>query len=220
MRIMIFITLLCSFCSAQNNIEAVKERIANEARRQFSNAGIDSLVIEFRGVFPQKEIPPEAIFSHQFTKGNNSVAVEYADERGSAHRSVISLRLRTFQNVLLASERIAKHQTLSETKFRREMVETTLLNNPLVFGCTMENFRSTRMITEGAMITQTHIQKIPPVLQNEKIKIMSRVANIQVSTFGRAISDGNFGEKIIVQPEGTHERILATVIAKGLAEVE
>jgi flagella basal body P-ring formation protein FlgA len=76
------------------------------------------------------------------------------------------------------------------------------------------------MIKEGTVLTQSYIQKIPPVLQNQKIKVLTHVANIEISTFGRAVSDGNFGEKIIVQPEGTHERILATVVAKGLVEVE
>jgi flagella basal body P-ring formation protein FlgA len=77
---------------------------------------------------------------------------------------------------------------------------------------------ASKIISKNSILTLSNTKIAPAVLRGEKVNVIIKSKNINISTTAKALQDGNIGDKINIQ---MNRKIFnAKIIKKGMVEIE
>ncbi len=182
--------------------------------------------VEFRSV-PNKilNIPKDARLqvateATPELQGNVTLPVEVVQGERVVHTFLVSLRIRTFGQVLIATETIGKHQEGASIPVLMEQRETTTLGPDLLTAREqLQGKRTKQIIRRGAVLRQSMFEETPIVQQGSVVTLIVRTGAVLVRTSAIVREDGLPGALIRVQKLGSNELFSARVVDAQTVEV-
>ncbi len=184
------------------------------------------LRVEFRSV-PNKilNIPKDARLrvateTAPDLQGNIMVPVEVVHGDRVVHTFLVSLRVRTFGQVLIAVETMGKHQPGTAIPVLMEQRETTTLpRDVLTSREQLQGKRTKQLIRRGAVLYGSMFETQPVVQQGSVVTLLVKSGAVLVRTAAIVREDGLLGERIRVQQLGSNELFSARVVDAQTVEL-
>lgn len=135
-------------------------------------------------------------------------------EKGFTQVIPVTVRIRTFQKVLVSAQTINPHSTVARDEVTSVRTETTNIQNPVTELSQLKGKWTTCWIQAGKPLTFGMFAVQPVIKQGQDITIIYRTRNITVSDQGSALQDGRMGEIIRVANE-YRQRLRAKVVGRN-----
>jgi flagella basal body P-ring formation protein FlgA len=162
------------------------------------------------------DIPP-ALRSGAYNAIKSSIFVD-----GELYSSkMVMVRIRVFQDVLVAKRRISMHEVLSEQDFSRERLEAPSgMSSPSVWEIPSCTVRASRTILKGRILTRDLVEAIPDAFCDDTVTIRVSIGNISVETTGTLTSDARIGERVSVRNADTNSVVFGILMERDTVCIE
>lgn len=182
--------------------------------------------IEYRSV-PSKvlNVPKDAtlcVVVDQHTELRNGImlSVEVSSREHVEHTFLVSLRIRRYARVLVASAKVEKREAGNLIAVNDEMMETTTLPSDVVTNReAIKDKRAKRMIKQGAVLMESMFERVPIVNQGSAVTLLVKANGIVIKTQAIVRQDGATGDIVAVQKMGSGEKLKARVIDEHTVEM-
>ena len=135
-------------------------------------------------------------------------------EKGFTQIIPVTVKIRTFQNILVAAQTINPHSEIEQDEVSSVRTETTDLQNPVSNLSQLKGKWSTRWIQSGKPLTFDMFTDEPIVKRGQDITIIFRTKNVTVRDQGSALQDGRMDDIIRVANE-YRDNLRAKVVGRG-----
>ncbi len=135
-------------------------------------------------------------------------------EKGFTQIIPVTVRIRTFQKVLVAAETVSPRTEITSDQINAVRTETTDIQNPVTELSQLKGMWSTRWIQGGKVLTFDMFAEEPVVKQGQDVTIVFRTKNVTVRDQGNALQDGKMNDIIRVANENK-DYLRAKVIGRG-----
>jgi flagella basal body P-ring formation protein FlgA len=142
------------------------------------------------------------------------VKVHYSRNDNGGDIIPVTVKVRTFQNVLVATQTIQPHCRIESDQVSVVRTETTDLPNPVIDLNQLKNKWTSRWIQDGKALTFDMFAEEPIVKRGDNVMIVVRTKNIVVREEGNALQDGKLNDVINVVNE-YRDNLRAKVTGKG-----
>ncbi len=214
--------LTTAICSAQTvSGSAVKDAIADYINKSIP-ASVET-VVDFQNMQPGYTVGYKK-YRLTVTSVNSVVlkglvtflvkASEVGREQGYEQAIPVTVRIRTFQNVLVSSQTIQPHALITPDEVTSVKTETTDILNPVTSLSQLEGKWTSRWIQSGKPLTFNMFHDVPVVKRGDNVTIIYRANNIVVQEQGSAVQDGRMNQ-IINVTNGYRDYLRGKVIGKG-----
>jgi flagella basal body P-ring formation protein FlgA len=139
---------------------------------------------------------------------------------GQRHLAWVTVAVRRFDTVLVATRRLELHEAPGAEDIREERRETTLLGRGVLSERPwLQGKRTRRTVGEGSVLFESMFEPEPAVLHGQQLTLRVRAGSVTLSLPVVARQDGRVGEIISVQKVGSSERVMATVAGERMVEI-
>ncbi len=135
-------------------------------------------------------------------------------ENGFTQIIPVTVKIRTFQDVLVSTQTIQPNTEISPDQVSSVRTETTDIMNPVSGLSQLKGQWSSRWIQSGKALTFDMFAPMPLVKYGDNVTIVVRSNNIVVSDQGTSLQNGTLGQIIRVTNE-YKDNLRGKVIAKG-----
>ena len=206
--------------------EALKRAVEEYVRNQYRGSA-QTVIIEFRSL-PNEIAVSDAGYSFRVApegsarlSGNASLPVEIVVKDKVERRVLVSFKVRTFANVVMASKQMQQHALITKDNVEIQTVETTLLPQDIMTSFEMlTEKRSSRIISQGSILRESMIETVPLVQRDETVTLLVKSKGVEVTTKALAKQDGHRGESILVQKMETRETLKARVVNNKIVQLD
>lgn len=133
---------------------------------------------------------------------------------------LVSLRIRTFDPVIVANETIGNHQQAEAIPVTVEQRETTTLPaDRLTTRDQLKGKRTKQIIRRGAVLRQNMFEEMPVIQQGSVVTLIVKAGQVFVRTAAIAREDGTSGALVRVQRLGSNELFSARVVDERTVEL-
>lgn len=154
-------------------------------------------------------------------RGLFNVIARIVDDGEVIESGQVRLRIREFSEVVVLSEKLRRHQTLTEGVLEiRRMDITSLIERPVEEIKSVLGQRSRRNMKRGQILTTSAVQPIPDVSSGREVTIIYSGGLFRVSAIGIVMQDGIAGEYIRVKNKSSGKIILARVVSADAVAVD
>ena len=170
-------------------------------------------------------VSPEAVkIQPLFPKeplGLVSIVVEIATPDHSFRRGQMSLRVRRYSEVFVATGEIKTHELIDLQELKLQTMEvTSLREQPVVSLGNIQGYRSKRNLSSGQILTFEAIESVPDIEVGREVSILCEGGSFTISAHGKAMQTGRLGEMIRVRNSSSGRVVLARVSGSGEVTVE
>ena len=152
--------------------------------------------------------------------GHVSLPVEVLSHGQVDRTFMVSVRVRTFDTVLVAARQLGRHEDLTAQDVRHERMETTAFGRAeLIRDFRLVGLRTKRIINAGAVLTSDVTEPVPDVPQGTPVTLIVTGNHIRLSMEAVAKEDGMRGHRVAVQRVGSTARVKATVLDRKTVEM-
>jgi flagella basal body P-ring formation protein FlgA len=225
MRVLLLVVgiLLCGTRSAAIQGDRLKQAVEEFIRRHYHGAS-EEVLVEFRNV-PEVGIPSGAELriqpSGSSLRGSLIVPVEVVVEGNVLRRCLVTARVRTFGEAIVAKTIVPKGASLTAEAIEQRRVETTsFADEPIRSMEQLAGMRAARIITPGTILTRAMVEQQPLVMRSAAVDLEVRLRTVVIVAKAIAREDGRHGETIEVERIGSRERVRATVIGPARVRYE
>lgn len=153
-------------------------------------------------------------------RGLLAFKVALFNEKQEIEKAQIRVKISYFEDVLIASDRIGRHQIInSENCISKRMEITSLTARPLTSENSLADLWSKRDIRKGQILSSGSVEKIPTILTGQGISILYKSNVIEISAKGLAMESGYIGERIRIKNEQSKKILTGTIIDGGTVEI-
>ena len=147
-------------------------------------------------------------------------SIEVLKEKRFVERFSVTTEVRTFEDLVVTTGKIKKHEKISLDKVELKRIETTKLRREYFTDIkSFSGCRSKRVISGKRIITPADLEHVPVINKGDKITIVCQGRGVRVTARGVALRDGVIGEKIPVKNLSGGARLIAQVIEAGKVSV-
>ena len=199
-----------------------------EAARDFILAGSwqGDVVVE-PVIIPRDQATPsgklEMLVSsraQKIKKGRNTLPVDVVID-GTRYCTVpVSVMIRLFAPVLVASQTLSNADEVNATNTRLERIEITNLPEDLVKEPISTRVMATYPIAEGAAIRTSWVSKPPVIRAGDNVVVAAVGRFVRVTDTGTAVNGGGAGDVIKVRLNGSSREVRGTAVEPGLVEIQ
>jgi len=127
------------------------------------------------------------------------VPVKIYDRKNRVSLSLITLKVKLYQNVLIALQNIDRNELLSENQFTHKLIDVTNVRGKVIQNLDFANgFRAKTKIKNGSILIEEFIEPVPDVFYNDKLILHAGKNGVDISTEVTAREDGRIGDVIRV----------------------
>lgn len=149
------------------------------------------------------------------------VALEFWKDGEKLDQRTASARVRVFQDVVVAAQRLDRHTLVEPEAARFERRDIRTLGDQVVTSLEeITGKRARRMLPEGKVILASDLEDIPIIQRGEKILVVTNLGGITVTATATALENGFEGEVISVKNDRSGKRLRGFVLAQGLVRVD
>ena len=130
------------------------------------------------------------------------------------------VRVRPFDDVIIARRMLDRHQKITEDDIGSQRVETTKFNrhffrrDDAIIG-----YRTKQIIQKGKVIFASMVELPPVIKRGDVVKIEIILKNVEVTALGQALEDGRLGDTINVKNISSGKRLQARVVDEKTVKV-
>jgi flagella basal body P-ring formation protein FlgA len=136
-------------------------------------------------------------------------------ERGQVH-----MRISKFADVLVASDKVNRHELLTEQKFELKRTDvTSLREQPVISTAEIGGMRAKRNLRTGNILTKGAIEPIPDIDVGGEVTIVYTDSWGTITAPGEVLETGLIGARVRVKNLASGKIILATVVSGKSVEV-
>jgi len=111
--------------------------------------------------------------------------------------SVVSVRVKLYKKLLVASKDINKKESFTQDNFEQRVIDVTRLNgNPVKIDFVVSSYYAKSFIKKGEILFEEKIEKIPLISSGDKVFAEVRNGNVVVTTEAFARQQGSIGDLI------------------------
>ncbi|MDH7604767.1 MAG: flagellar basal body P-ring formation chaperone FlgA [Melioribacter sp.] len=150
---------------------------------------------------PKNYFKIELDYDREFRLNKNYafVPVKIYDRKNRASLSIVTLKIKLYQYVLVALKDISRNELLSENQFTKKLIDVTNIRGKIVQRIDFsEVFRSKAIIKNGSVLIEELIEPVPDVFYNEKLILHAGRNGVDISTEVTAKEEGRIGDVIRV----------------------
>jgi len=221
--------LIISFATgvfAKSETVPIGDRVV--INKMFEIYNLDTVNIEIevlKNPFSDNDINADQLTIRALTQkepiGLFTIMAEIRDINGKTQSRQIHLRIRKFDSVLVAVDRVSRHDNLTHDNFElRRMEVTTLREMPLHKYSDLEQHRAKRNLRRGKVLTSGDIEPVPIVQCGRDISIVYDDGPCLITAVGTVLQSGLPGDYIRIKNKTSGKTILAKVIDNKSAVVD
>lgn len=151
---------------------------------------------------PEKDAKIEIDSSRRLSI-NGSIAyvpVQVSSKRKGEYKSFVTLKMKFFAEVFVASQSIERDSELNMNDFTKQHLEiSNVRGTPVLDLAAISNYINNMNINEGDILVEEMISLKPDVRSGDRITIISEFGTVKISTPGFARQNGKIGEIITVR---------------------
>jgi len=211
----------------RRNIEEreIKAVVEHFVASHFEDGG-EQYYVEYRNIpVNLKDIPANATLQVAAEpgltmRGNVLLPVEvFANDRVE-HTFMVAVKVRTFGQVLIATDRVEKNENGEALAATEETVETTTLPSDVIARFdALKGRRAKRIINQGAILTDNMFERTPIVNQGSPVTLIVKTNSVVVKAKAIARQDGAQGDIVLVQKAGSSNKLRARVVDEHTVEL-
>jgi flagella basal body P-ring formation protein FlgA len=149
-----------------------------------------------------------------------SVQAEIIRDGAVIERGQVRLRVKKFAEVLVATDKVQRHQLLGEQQFELKRTEvTSLREQPVVSFAELTGYRAKRNLRLGSILTTGALEPVPDIDVGGEVTIVFSDAWGTITVAGQVLETGRIGDRVRVKNCASGKIILATVISDKSVEV-
>jgi flagella basal body P-ring formation protein FlgA len=158
--------------------------------------------------------------SHPVKKGRNSLPVEIVVNSQVQTTVYVSVLIRVFSPVLVATQPIARSEEVTGVNTIIEEREITNLPDDVVTQRPETDVTAAMPIAQGAAIRRSWIAEPPIIRSGDKVTVLVSGRYVRVSDKGIAAADGRRGDRVKVRLAGEVREVRGTATEPGLVEIK
>ncbi len=125
----------------------------------------------------------------------------------------VSIRIKTFQNIITSNERLARQQVLAPGHLKINRLETTHISDKIFTSIDgLVGLRTKRIINTGEIITNKQVELLPLVNRGKKMDIYFQRGALEIILRGVSRQDGYLGDKIRIKCLETNKIFTGQII--------
>ncbi len=186
----------------------------------------DDVLIEFRGAVRDIDVadgPVRLIVGSDGmprVRGSMSIPVDVVAGDAVVRRLLVSLRVRTYGDVLVAARLLDRGDILRPADVVRQRVETTdLPDDRIVLWDDCTEKQTARVVTAGTVLRRSLLEPLPIVHRGERVILAVRGGAVVLESEVIATADAVLGASVIVKKPTTHERLVARAVGPKRVEI-
>ena len=161
------------------------------------------------------------LFSSKPVVGTVPVKVTFLLDGGGTLTYAVTARVRVYATVLVAAERLNRHEIVTGGALRAETREITRLTDAyFTMPAEVAGKRARRVISPGNMLRASDVEAVPLVDRGAGVTVAVLLGKVTVTSKAKALEDGEMGELIKVQDLTTGKRLVGTVAGKSLVVLD
>ena len=146
-------------------------------------------------------------------RGNYPVQVRIEQNGTPVERGQVRLNIRLFDTVLVAVNKISRHEELQATDFVAKYEEiTSLREQPVRSVEALERTRAKTNVRLGEILTSDVLQPVPDIEVGGEVTIIYADTWGKITTPGKVLQDGLIGETVRVKNQSSGKIITAQVV--------
>jgi flagella basal body P-ring formation protein FlgA len=149
-----------------------------------------------------------------------SVQVEITRDGTVIERGQVRLRIKKFADVLVATDKIQRHQSLSEQQFELKRTDvTSLREQPVISFAELTGYRAKRNLRMGSILTSGALEPVPDIDVGGEVTIVFSDSWGTITVPGQVMETGRIGDRVRVKNLASGKIVLATVTSDKSVEV-
>lgn len=210
---------------AEQEIKKVIEQFVSSKLTAQLSAG-QEFSVEFRNVPVHVSVSVKGATLRVVDKGSMPLRntallpVEVVQNGRVEHTFLVSVKIRRFGKVLIASDKIEKGQSGDSISARTEQVETTMLTEDVIADKEkLAGKRAKRIVKAGSVLTESMFEGVPTITQGSPVTLSVKSNSVVIGVQAIAREDGAKGDIIAVQRVGSGNRYAARVVDEKTVEL-
>ena len=219
--VLVFLTFAASLVAAEPVDQLIIDWVTSEYQLDSDNYAIELISnrLKVSDILPE-ELTLKAI-SNKEPLGSFSMQAVVTRDNKILSQGQIRVRIRKYQNVLVALDRIKRHDEIEEIKLvLKRMDVTSLRQQPVSETGMLEGHRARLSIRKDQIITTELIEPVPDIEVGHEVTIYLHSELLEITAPGRAMQSGSKGMVIRVKNKATGKVVLARVIDQKTVEVD
>jgi len=149
-----------------------------------------------------------------------SLQVEIKRDDAVIERGQVRLRIKKFADVLVATDKIERHQTVNEQQFELKRTDvTSLREQPVISFAELTGYRAKRNLRMGSILTTGALEPVPDIDVGGEVTIVFSDDWGTVTVPGQVMETGRIGDRVRVKNLASGKIVSATVISDKSVEV-
>ncbi len=139
------------------------------------------------------------------------VTIDLGD--GEIDRGQVRMRISKFAEVLVTSDRIRRHDELTESNLIiKRMNITNMVERPILLLDELAGFRAKRNVGKDKILTSAAVEPVPDIEVGGEVTIVIADQLMQITAPGRCLQAGSTGDVIKVKNKATGKILKARVV--------
>jgi len=150
-----------------------------------------------------------------------SIIVDVYKNNEIVETGQVRLKIKKFQTVLVASDKIKRHDLFNDLNVILSRTEVTSLNEKSLIELSgLIDYRAKYNLRKGTILTMSTMEPIPDVESGKEVSIVYSSGNCRISAQGVVLQKGMTGDYIKVKNKASGKIVLARVIDNTAVAVD
>jgi len=150
-----------------------------------------------------------------------SIIVDVYKNNEIVETGQVRLKIKKFQTVLVASDKIKRHDLFNDLNVILSRTEVTSLNEKSLIELSgLIDYRAKYNLRKGTILTMSTMEPIPDVESGKEVSIVYSSGNCRISAQGVVLQKGMAGDYIKVKNKASGKIVLARVIDNTAVAVD
>jgi len=218
---LLFVISGISAASAEDTNEAIVQLVRDTygLDPEHYDIEVNSNQLKSRVVLPD-DLSLKA-FSTREPLGPFTVDVTITHQGEVVERGTVRLRISKFDEVMVAVDRIGRHELLAAGQFEvKRMDVTSLREQPVTSPDQIDEQRSRRNLRRGTILTTGALEPVPDIEVGGEVTIICESTWGIITAPGKALQDGWSGDRIRIKNLASNKIVEAEVTADGRVRVD
>jgi flagella basal body P-ring formation protein FlgA len=140
---------------------------------------------------------------------------------GLVSRGQVRFRVRRYASVVVAAEKILRHDLLTADRLVVERLDVTnLVERPVRDIDELSGMRAKRNLRKGTILTAAAVEPLPDVESGHRVTVVYDDGRCRVSAAGVALQSGVTGDYVKVKNESSGKIIVAKVVDESTVAID
>ena len=153
--------------------------------------------------------------------GANILDITILSRTNIYKKFVTTVRVRTFDKIVVAASRLNKHQKITEEHLELRTMETTNLKRKYFKAMAdVLDLQTKRIVPEGKPLFIDMVELPDVIHRGDVVRLVVKLKNLQVTATAKALENGRLGENIMVENLGTGKKLTGLIENEKTVVVE